>query len=145
MANTSSPVGLASKYDFLQATLHRRSTIATKKESPIPDSRIVELVKHSILHTPSPFHVQSTRAVVLLHQDHEKLWDFAYENAEKTYPPELFERLSPNIKQFKQAYGSVGMMICFTYSSPRSADPRDRFSSMMTPRPSAACHPCWVT
>ncbi len=107
MASTSNPVGMASKTSFLDATLHRRSTITTKKESPIPDARIVELVKHSILHTPSPFHVQSTRAVVLLHQDHDKLWDIIYENAQKTYPPELFEKFSPNIKLYKGAYGSV--------------------------------------
>ena len=108
MADQSSPVGLASKYNFLEATIHRRSTITTKKESPIPDSRIVELVKHSILHTPSPFHVQSTRAVVLLHKDHDKLWDIAYENVEKTAPPPaLYEKLTTSIKLYKGAYGSV--------------------------------------
>lgn len=108
MADQSSPVGLASKYNFLEATIHRRSTITTKKESPIPDSRIVELVKHSILHTPSPFHVQSTRAVVLLHKDHDKLWDIAHENVEKTAPPPaLYEKLITSIKLYKGAYGSV--------------------------------------
>ena len=111
MGDTSNPVGLAAKYDFLEATVHRRSIITVKKESPIPDSRIVELVKHAVLHTPSPFHVQSTRAVVLLGKDHDKLWDFAYENAEKTYPPAFFEKVSSNIKLFKGAYGTVGHLL----------------------------------
>ncbi|CAF9936042.1 hypothetical protein IMSHALPRED_010440 [Imshaugia aleurites] len=110
MANppkAASPINIASKYSFLEATVHRRSTIDLKKESPIPDARIIELVKHSLLHTPSPFHVQSTRAVVLLNQDHEKLWDMAYENSSKTAPPELFQKLGPNLKAFKQSYGTV--------------------------------------
>lgn len=107
MATSSNPVGLASKYNFLEATLHRRSITTTKKESPIPDSRIVELVKHSILHTPSPFHVQSTRAVVLLHKDHEKFWDIAYENAEKSFSGPMLEKVGPNVKLFRAAYGTV--------------------------------------
>ena len=107
MTTSSNPVGLASKFNFLEATLHRRSIITVKKESPIPDSRIIELVKHSILHTPSPFHVQSTRAVVLLHKDHDKFWDIAYENAEKNYPAPMFEKVGPNIKLFKEGYGTV--------------------------------------
>ena len=99
---------MASNHSFLEATVIRRSTIDLKKESPVPDARIVELVKHSILHTPSPFHVQSGRAVVLLHQDHEKLWDIAYEHNSKTVPPELFNtRLGPNLKAYKQSYGTV--------------------------------------
>lgn len=99
---------MAAKSSFLEATVIRRSTIDTKKESTIPDSRIVEIVKHSILHTPSPFHVQSTRAVVLLHHDHDKLWDMVYEHSSKTAPPELFNsKLSPSLKAFKQAYGTV--------------------------------------
>ena len=107
MASESNPVGLAAKYNFLEATVHRRSIITVKKESPIPDSRIIELVKHSILHTPSPFHVQSTRAVVLFGKDHDKFWDIAYENAEKNFAPPMFEKVGPNIKLFKGAYGTV--------------------------------------
>ena len=107
MATSSSPVGLASKYNFLEATLHRRSITTVKKESPIPDSRIIELVKHSILHTPSPFHVQSTRAVVLLHKDHEKFWDIAYENAKKAFSGPMLEKVGPNVKLFRGGYGTV--------------------------------------
>lgn len=99
---------MASKFSFLDATILRRSTIDLKNESLIPDALIVEIVKHSLLHTPTPFHVQSTRAVILLNQDHEKLWDIAYEHNSKTAPPELFNtKLSPNIKAFKKAYGTV--------------------------------------
>jgi uncharacterized protein len=98
---------MAAKITFLEATVIRRSTITLKKESPIPDSRIIEIVKHSVLHAPSPFHVQSCRAVVLLHADHEKLWDIAYEHNRQTAPPPLFERLGPNLKAYKQSYGTV--------------------------------------
>jgi len=102
------PIGMASKHSFLEATVIRRSTIDLKKESTIPDSRIIELIKHAVLHAPSPFNSQTTRAVVLLHQDHEKLWDIAYEYNSKTSPPEIFNtRLGPNLKAYKASYGTV--------------------------------------
>ena len=109
---SKSPVNLAAKVSFLEATVIRRSTVDLKKSSPISDERIIEIVKHSLLHGPSPFHVQSGRAVVLLHQEHEKLWDLAAEAAKKSTPPELFEnRLAPNLKAFKNAYGTVSHQV----------------------------------
>ncbi len=99
---------MAAKVSFLEATLMRRSTIDLKKSSTISDARIEEIVKHSILHTPTAFHVQSTRAVVLLHHDHDKLWDMIYEHAKKSYPPDLFnDRIVPNLKATKGSYGTV--------------------------------------
>ena len=93
---------------FLDATVLRRSTVNLKKESTISDARIVEIVQHAILHTPTPFDAQSTCAVVLLHKDHDKLWDMIYEHAKKIYPPDLFEaRLGPNLKANKGSYGTV--------------------------------------
>lgn len=89
----------ASSVCFLEATILRRSTIDLKSTSPIPDSRIFELVNHAILHAPSPFHCQSARAVILLHSSDEKLWDMAYDHSSKTASPELFNnRLAPNLK-----------------------------------------------
>lgn len=105
------PTNMASKFSFLEATVMRRSTVDLKKDSTIPDARIIEIVNHSILHTPSPFHVQSTRAVVMLHADHEKLWDMIYTHAEKNYPAEMFQgRIVPNLKSFRGSHATVSEM-----------------------------------
>ncbi|EAW10442.1 nitroreductase family protein [Aspergillus clavatus NRRL 1] len=53
----------------------RRTIYKLGKNSPVPDSKIEELVNTAILHVPSAFNTQSTRLVVLLHAEHEKLWD----------------------------------------------------------------------
>jgi len=101
-------VGMASKSCFLDATLLRRSYIDIKMESTISDARIEEIVKHAILHCPTAFSVQSTRAVVQLHKDHDKLWDMIHEHAKKSFPPDLFEeRITPNLKATKGSYGTV--------------------------------------
>jgi hypothetical protein len=147
MANSIvKPIGMASKHSFLEATVIRRSTIDLKKESTIPDSRIIELIKHAVLHAPSPFNSQTTRAVVLLHQDHEKLWDIAYEYNSKTSPPEVFNtRLGPNLKAYKASYGTVRRGIRAVCSSPSSANVFDRYSSTKTPKPSTNSPPSSAT
>jgi predicted oxidoreductase (fatty acid repression mutant protein) len=98
---------MASDISFLDATVLRRSTITLKKESTILYSRIVEIVQHAVKHSPSTFHVQSCRAVILLYREHEKLWDISYEHNKKNSPPPIFERLRPNLEAYKASYGTV--------------------------------------
>lgn len=51
---------------------------------------------------------QSTRAVVLLHNNHDKLWNMIYDHARKNFPPDLFEeRIIPNLRATKGSYGTV--------------------------------------
>lgn len=87
----------------------RRSIYALTNESPISDERIEELLSEVTLHTPSPFNTQATRMVVLLKEQHEKLWDIAREVASASVPPEQFENLyKPRIAGFRAGYGTVG-------------------------------------
>jgi uncharacterized protein len=98
---------MAYQVPFLEAIKMRRSILSLAKESPIPDKRIVMCVNHAIKHAPSPFHVQSCRAIVLFGEDHEKLWDFGYEATKKNMPPHIFETYVPKIQGFRDAYGTV--------------------------------------
>ncbi|KAG6861407.1 hypothetical protein C0995_000536 [Termitomyces sp. Mi166 len=92
---------------FLEAIKVRRSILSLTKESPISDDRIVLLVQHAIKHAPSPFSVQSCRAIVLFGEEHEKLWDFALKRTRENLPPAVFETFEPKIKGERQAYGTV--------------------------------------
>jgi len=97
----------AYKVPFLEAIKIRRSILALAKESPISDERIVMIVNHAIKHAPSPFNVQSARAIVLFGEEHNKFWDFGMQRAKETYPPPFFESLQPKIKGYQDAYGTV--------------------------------------
>lgn len=98
---------------FLAATKARRSITALKNESPIPDKQIVEIVQHAILHAPSPFNVQSCRAIVLFKKEHEKLWDVAKETLQATVPPAQMAFFEPKLKEYRGAYGTVRPSIPF--------------------------------
>ncbi len=99
---------MASTTSLLDGFRSRRSVHKLTSESTIPDSRIKELVQEAVLHTPSPFNSQSARLVVLLSDEHNKLWDIARDTAKATSPPELFEKLlRPRCEMFRAAYGTV--------------------------------------
>lgn len=88
----------------------RRSIYALTNESVISDERIEEIISEVIMHTPSPFNCQSARMLVLLKEQHEKLWDLALEIATATVPPEQLETLyKPRIALFRAGYGTVSL------------------------------------
>ncbi|MCJ1437857.1 hypothetical protein MMC27_007244 [Xylographa pallens] len=92
---------------FLEATKVRRSTVTLTNTSPISDDTIVNIVGHAIKHAPSPFHVQSGRAIVLLKKEHEKLWDFGKESVMATMPPPVQATILPKVAEYRAAYGTV--------------------------------------
>lgn len=98
MANTAA---------FLEATKIRRSYYQLLNESPISDARIQELVRHAISHVPSAFNSQTTRVVVLLKSEHEKLWDAATDVYKASLPEEQFKRAEQKFNLFRAAYGTV--------------------------------------
>ena len=97
----------AYKVPFLEAIKIRRSILSLAKESPISDDRIVMIVNHAIKHAPSPFNVNSCRAIVLFGDEHDKLWDFGMLRTKETMPPQVFAQYEDKIKGFRAAYGTV--------------------------------------
>ncbi|OKO91580.1 Fatty acid repression mutant protein 2 [Penicillium subrubescens] len=98
---------------LIQAAQSRRTIYKLGKSSPVPDSKIEELVNAAILNVPSSFNTQSTRLVVLLREEHDNLWDITIETfkglvATGAVPAEVFEKQTlPKLQGFKAAYGTV--------------------------------------
>lgn len=92
---------------FFDAVKKRRSVYAISKQSPISDAKIQEVVEQAVLHTPSSFNSQSQRAVVLLGEQHDKLWDLTTETLRGIVPAEQFEGTAQKMESFKAGYGTV--------------------------------------
>jgi len=113
---------------FLDAVKHRRSHYALEAKSPVPDSRIVEIIQETVKHVPSryrspspspPFaatrtharprsyNSQTARAIVLLGEEHRKLWDITTECLRAIVPAEAFTATEKKLHGFKSAYGTV--------------------------------------
>lgn len=93
--------------NFFEAVKGRRSIYAISKETTISDAQIVEIVEQAVLHSPTSFNSQSSRAVVLLGEQHDKLWDITTETLRKIVPAEQFEGTAQKLASFKAGYGSV--------------------------------------
>jgi predicted oxidoreductase (fatty acid repression mutant protein) len=93
--------------NFFEAVKGRRSVYAISKESPISDEQIKKIVEEAVLHSPTSFNSQSSRAVVLLGEQHDKLWDITAETLRKIVPTEQFEGTAQKLASFKAGYGSV--------------------------------------
>lgn len=98
---------------LIDASQTRRTIYKLGKNSPVPDSKIEELVNAAINTVPSSFNTQSTRLVVLLHEQHEKLWDLAIDTFSQlvntgAVPGETWKSQSlPKLQGFKNGVGTV--------------------------------------
>lgn len=90
----------------------RRSIYSLTNESTISDERLEELIAEVVKHTPSSFNSQTTRIVVLLKEENQRLWEIAREVASSSIPPELYEKFFKNrIGMSGAAYGSVSILV----------------------------------
>uniref|UniRef100_UPI0006D59E14 nitroreductase family protein n=1 Tax=Paenibacillus dakarensis TaxID=1527293 RepID=UPI0006D59E14 len=88
---------------------NRRSYYAISKDSVISDERIQEIVNDAVKYTPSAFNSQSARVVVLLGEQHDKLWNLT-ENVLKEVvggSEEQFASTKEKMAGFRAGYGTV--------------------------------------
>lgn len=95
------------KKSLLDAMKERRSFYAIGKESILPDEKIIELVEQAVKHVPSAFNSQSSRVLVLLGKEHDRLWDITKEILNGIVPPANFESTKTKLNSFKNGYGTV--------------------------------------
>ncbi|MDD4601745.1 MAG: nitroreductase family protein, partial [Negativicutes bacterium] len=91
--------------NFLTAVKDRRSYYGISKEFVASDERIQEIVEEAVKHTPSPFNSQSARVVVLLGEEHNKLWGIVEAELRKIVPPEKFAPTQEKLNSFRNGYG----------------------------------------
>ena len=93
--------------NFFTAVADRRSYYGISKEPVVSDDRIKEIIEDAVKHTPSAFNSQSARVVLLLENQHDKLWDIAKEALRKIVPADKFSETEDKINSFKSGYGTV--------------------------------------
>ncbi|RDW81230.1 nitroreductase family protein [Aspergillus mulundensis] len=98
---------------LLELAQARRTIYQLGSDSPVPDAEIEKLVHAAISNVPSAFNTQSTRLLVLLHREHERLWDViidVFQNLVKTgaIPKEVWEKQTlPKLQGFQAGVGTI--------------------------------------
>lgn len=93
---------------YWDAITNRRSNYAINNEAVTDDQRIEDIVNTAVQHVPSSFNSQSARVVILLAEQHERLWDLTKDELRKIVPAESFGATEGKIdKAFRSGYGSI--------------------------------------
>ncbi|WP_433923283.1 nitroreductase family protein [Paenibacillus taichungensis] len=93
---------------FFEALKNRRSYYGISKESTISDAKIQEIVEEAVKYTPTSFNSQTSRAVVLLGEQHDKLWNHTEEILREVVGnEEAFKSTAEKMAGFRSGYGTV--------------------------------------
>lgn len=96
-----------SSQQFLDIVKARRSIYTLKKESTIDDEKIQDIITQSLLHVPSSFNSQSTRIVLLLKEEHNKLWDIIKSTLQAAVSKEQWPTTEKKLNGLHAGYGTV--------------------------------------
>ena len=96
------------KRTFEEALSNRRSYYHIGHESPVVDDEIIRIIHEAVKHVPSAYNSQSTRIVLLLREEHKKLWGIVKKTLKMMLPEEVFARTEKKIDtSFESGYGTV--------------------------------------
>lgn len=94
--------------NFKEIIKNRRTYYSLSNKSSISDKEIKDIIDFAVLHVPSAFNSQTTRVVLLLGENHKKLWNITLETLRKIVPPEAFAATENKINGcFASGYGTI--------------------------------------
>lgn len=96
------------KRTFEEALANRRSYYGINSHSPVEDDEIIRIIHETVKHVPSAYNSQSTRLVLLLGENHRKLWTIVKETLKKMLPEDAFVKAEAKINgSFACGHGTV--------------------------------------
>lgn len=94
--------------EFIEILKKRRSQYSITNTISVPEEEVIEVIKGGIRHTPSPYNMQATRAIILLGENHKTLWKIVKDVLLEKIGPERVVRTEEKInKSFLSGYGTV--------------------------------------
>lgn len=93
--------------DFMTSIKNRRSIYEITKETTIPDYKLKELIQDAVKYIPSSFNSQSMKIIVLLGENHDRLWDITKEVLRGEVPADKFEPTEKKLEGFQAGYGTI--------------------------------------
>lgn len=94
--------------NFKEAVENRRTYYALTNKSLVSDQEIEDIVNFAVKHVPSSFNSQSTRVVLLLGENHQKVWNITKDVLKAIVPADTFVATEAKINgAFASGYGTV--------------------------------------
>lgn len=87
---------------------NRRSIYSIDDKIELSNKEIKDLVDFAVKYVPSAFNNQSTRTVLLLGDEHKKLWDITKGILKEIVPADAFKNTEAKIdNSFRSGYGTI--------------------------------------
>ncbi|MCS2608552.1 nitroreductase family protein [Halomonas dongshanensis] len=85
----------------------RRSQYVIGNDLPISQEETTALIKEAVRQAPSSFNSQSSRAVILFGEQHDKFWQIVMETLRKIVPADSFAPTEKKVNSFIAGAGTV--------------------------------------
>ena len=93
--------------DINEAIKSRRSIYDISPSSKISDDCIKDIIESAIMHSPSAFNSQSSKAVLLLGEHHKKLWSITKDILKKAASADQWPATDEKISKMANGHGSI--------------------------------------
>ncbi len=93
--------------EFLKLLKERRSIYTLGRAVSHSEETISEHIQYAIRETPTAFHSESSRAVILYNEHHDTLWDLTLEALKEVVPSDKIAGTEERIASFKAAFGTI--------------------------------------
>ena len=108
----------ASVYDGMKL---RQTVFYIAPHITIPDERVRKLVANAFHFAPRCISIRYARGLVLLGDEHKKLWDLTLEVARSSVPHSRLGFIERQVELFRKGYGTVSLR-CIVAIYPSSLD-----------------------
>ncbi|WP_447957317.1 nitroreductase family protein [Vreelandella sp. EE7] len=86
---------------------NRRSQYVIGKDIPLGQEETAALIQQAVKLAPSSFNSQSSRAVILFNEQHDRFWDIVMDTLREMVPPESFAPTEEKVNRFAAGAGTV--------------------------------------
>lgn len=94
--------------NMVNAAEKRRSRYGLSKEITVSEAELKEMIERLLVAAPSPMNNQSTRLIVLMGDESQKMWEMTLEEVKKVTSGEKFPETQAKFENaFLPAYGTI--------------------------------------
>src|SRR5690606_37694276 len=93
--------------NVLQHLKNRRTIYPLYRDVKLGNAELISLIQNTIKQAPSSFNSQSSRAVILLGKNQDRIWEIAKETLKAIVPADAYPATDAKLSGFQAAYGTV--------------------------------------
>ena len=93
--------------NYIELLKKRRSVYKLSNDIPYKDEEIEKIIAEVLVESPTGYNMQSSKIIVLMNEEHRKLWDIEKDVLRAIVKPEHFQLTEDKIEMFKQAKGTI--------------------------------------